>query len=881
CGDSETITVAALGHSWDDGEVIKEVSCTEDGEITYTCTRDDCNATKEETVSATGHNYVMTSTTATCTESGSVTNTCTRCGDSETITVAALGHSWDEGEVTTEATCTEAGVMTFKCTRDGCEGTKTEAIAATGHSYELISSSATCTSGGKISCKCSVCGDTLEDMEVEALGHSWDDGTVTTEATCTTAGQKTYTCTREGCEATKTETIAALGHDYEITSTTATCTTAGSVTYTCSRCNDTHTEQIADALGHDYQAEVTKEASCTEAGETTYTCSRCSDSYTEEIAALGHDWVKDDYESTVTCTSAGKIVYKCSRCEETKEEDSEALGHNYVGEIVTPVECEHNGYVTYTCTNCGYSYGSYIQQTGHTYDRTSGVTTAATCTTPEYTVYPCYRGDDTITEITKDALGHDFSGTPETTTDESGNTWNTYTCTRDGCDAHHIEEVIGEGEKAVTVSVWDGETVSESWLDTATTDEETGVTTYTIKSAEDLAGFAAYVNGDGAYDDHILDYTGATESSLSIGNYSSRSLPNCVIKLDTDIDLNNKLWTPIGTTDKGDVNAAHVFSGTFEGEGHTIYNLYVTEDSVPSSYGYGLFGYIWRATINNLTVENANVTGVGHVGALVGSTESLGEVNDIFSTITNCTVKGHIEVTGQLYVGGIVGSSHLTVIESCSVAGDSGSFIKGVYASISYDGSYVGGIAGYVTTSVTTTDRTNFLTHDQIHMYDISVSGLTISGTYYVGGLVGELLLANTSVTYVIGTKSSSETETSATGCSVSNCTIEITIVTDEYEETGDGVTEYLNSEEKNLYCGAAVGYISCKITISCAFTNVSLGYYPPKKSTTNYYYEGDPDNSNFGAGYYGTKSGTVTLTNCSGTIDIFDVTKVSSTDTD
>ena len=48
--------------------------------------------------------------------------------------------------------------------------------------------------------------------------HTWDGGTVTTAATCTEAGEKTYTCTV--CSATKTEVIAATGHSYADTTGT-------------------------------------------------------------------------------------------------------------------------------------------------------------------------------------------------------------------------------------------------------------------------------------------------------------------------------------------------------------------------------------------------------------------------------------------------------------------------------------------------------------------------------------------------------------------------------------------------------------------------------------------------------------------------------------
>ena len=46
--------------------------------------------------------------------------------------------------------------------------------------------------------------------------HTWDDGEVTTPATCTTDGVKTFTCTATGCGATKTETIGAKGHDFSV-----------------------------------------------------------------------------------------------------------------------------------------------------------------------------------------------------------------------------------------------------------------------------------------------------------------------------------------------------------------------------------------------------------------------------------------------------------------------------------------------------------------------------------------------------------------------------------------------------------------------------------------------------------------------------------------
>lgn len=73
--------------------------------------------------------------------------------------------------------------------------------------------------------------------------HTWNDGVVTTPATCTAAGEKTYTCTV--CGATKTEAIEALGHKWnETTVVYAANGNKGTKTYTCTVCNETKTEDI-------------------------------------------------------------------------------------------------------------------------------------------------------------------------------------------------------------------------------------------------------------------------------------------------------------------------------------------------------------------------------------------------------------------------------------------------------------------------------------------------------------------------------------------------------------------------------------------------------------------------------------------------------------
>ena len=87
---------------------------------------------------------------------------------------------------------------TFRCIRE----------TAHEHSYTAVVTPPTCTEKGYTTHTCS-CGDSYVDTYVDALGHAWDNGTVTKPATATEAGIKTYTCTR--CGETKTETIPAGG----------------------------------------------------------------------------------------------------------------------------------------------------------------------------------------------------------------------------------------------------------------------------------------------------------------------------------------------------------------------------------------------------------------------------------------------------------------------------------------------------------------------------------------------------------------------------------------------------------------------------------------------------------------------------------------------
>ena len=449
-------TTAALGHSWDGGRVTKVATCTTAGAKTYTCTR--CKKIRTETIAATGHKAVKdAAVAATCETTGKTEGShCSVCNTviKAQTTVAALGHSWDGGKITKAATCTTAGTKTYTCTR--CKKTRTETIAATGHkAVKDAAVAATCETTGKTEgSHCSVCGTVLKAQTTTvALGHNWDGGKVTKAATCTTAGTKTYTCTR--CKKTRTETIAATGHKaVKDAAVAATCETTGKTEGShCSVCNTVIKAQTTTAaLGHSWDSgKVTKAATCTAAGTKTYTCSRCKKTRTETIAATGHKAVKDAAVAA-TCETTGKTEGShCSVCNTVikAQTTTAALGHSWdSGKVTKAATCTTAGTKTYTCTRCKKTRTETIAATGHKAVKDAAV--AATCETAGKTEGSHCSVCNTVlkAQTTVAALGHSWDGgkiTKAATCTAAGT--KTYTCTR--CKKTRTETIVATGHKVV------------------------------------------------------------------------------------------------------------------------------------------------------------------------------------------------------------------------------------------------------------------------------------------------------------------------------------------------------------------------------------------------------------------------------------------------
>ena len=296
CGTTFRHTLPATGqHTWNEGVVTKEPTCTELGVRTFTCTV--CHNTRTEDIEAPGHEYGewVIDRDATCIEEGSKHRDCIRSDATQTESIPATGqHQWKVLS-TTAATCGQNGTVTYQC--EVCNETKTETLNATGqHSYGagVVTKAATCAEPGIMTYTCVVCNDSYtESIPVDKSTHKWDAGVVTKEPTCTADGVRTFTCSV--CGDTRTEAIKALGHEYGewVIDRDATCVEEGSKHRDCIRGDDTQTEVIPVSKTHTFgEWVITKEPTCTEKGERQRSCtiSGCVVTETEELPALGHQW---------------------------------------------------------------------------------------------------------------------------------------------------------------------------------------------------------------------------------------------------------------------------------------------------------------------------------------------------------------------------------------------------------------------------------------------------------------------------------------------------------------------------------------------------------------------------------------------------------------
>ena len=359
--------ISKTEHTWNSGVITTSPTCVERGVKIYTCNI--CQTTRTEELPATGNHQnteLRNAKEATCTAEGYTGDIyCQDCGTKLQTgnAIAKKAHTWDAGIVTKTATCTESGVKTYTCTL--CKATKTEEVPATGnheHTELRDAREATCAEDGYTGdLYCKDCGTKLQTGKTIAKkAHTWDAGVITTPASCTEKGIKTYTCT--SCGGTKTNELPSSGHKQKEVRNkkAATCMQSGYTgdTY-CKDCGKKLSSGKAIAkLAHKWDAGViTQEATCTEAGIRTYMCTVCESTKIEEIPANGHGETVTKFAKEATCKMEGYTgdLY-CMDCGELLEEGSviEKLPHQWdAGKITKKATTSTTGIRTYTCTKCG------------------------------------------------------------------------------------------------------------------------------------------------------------------------------------------------------------------------------------------------------------------------------------------------------------------------------------------------------------------------------------------------------------------------------------------------------------------------------------------------------------------------------------------------
>ncbi len=257
-------------------------------------------------------------------------------------------HTFDAGVVTTAPTETAEGVLTLTCTV--CKHQKTKVLAKVAHVHKFNES--VWEKDDTHHWHPATCAHTDQKSAFE--NHVWNEGVITTPATETTEGEKTYTCTK--CEQTKTSSIGKLDHvhtfdtenwDFDsenhwhpatcghadeknalaphtwnegVITTPATETTEGIKTYTCTKCGNTKTSSIGK-LDHVHTFDTENWAFDTENHWHPATCGHAD----EKNASAPHAWNDGVITKPADYGVAGEKTYTCNVCRTTKTEAIKAL----------------------------------------------------------------------------------------------------------------------------------------------------------------------------------------------------------------------------------------------------------------------------------------------------------------------------------------------------------------------------------------------------------------------------------------------------------------------------------------------------------------------------------------------------------------------------
>ena len=490
---------------------------------------------------------------------------------------------------------------------------------------------------------------------------------------------------------------------------------------------------------------------------------------------------KHEYVDNVvdpTCTEEGYTEHTCTKCQNTyRDANTASTGHNYVGEIIAPT-CSSEGYTKHFCSNCSDSYNdTYVAVTSHRFNGSSDCTYCS-FKHPEEAITPdteWYSKDKAVFNIeTKEQLaglaslvngGTSFANTViylEADIDLGYTPWTP----------------IGNAEFVFDGNfVGNGHTISN--LNLSSTGSIVGL--FGMVSGE-LSDFtidnaSVFVSGSNNYIGILCGYTTNKVTGIKVDGYvdakDSSNVGGIVGNTTFEISLCESTTKVHGFDNVGGiVGSAEVSTTEFK-------DLINYGNVTGGHYNGGLFGIV-KGNNSVIYIENSknygDVKGNSYIGGLVGQVE--GKVNSIIQSSVSSA-----SISGEYYVGGIAGQAVNVAISNCSnegseISGTSCILIGDVYyaylggyvgkgysvdrcinsADIKYTarGNYVGGIAGYISNSVTECTNNGAISgHDYVGGIaggvvtpnTISVLNLNntgaVSGNYRVGGIAGDWVFNN------------------------------------------------------------------------------------------------------------------------------------------
>ena len=207
--------------------------------------------------------------------------------------------------------------------------------------------------------------------------------------------------------------------------------------------------------------------------------------------------------------------------------------------------------------------------------------------------------------------------------------------------------------------------------------------------------------------DYYIDANGAYHFSNTIGlkwfaeQVNAGNLLNATVILDSDIDLaasraTGDNWTPISMT----TDYHKTFHGIFNGAGHTISGMIVSNEEAA-----GLFGYVYDAQIKNVVIDGATINSNHYAGGIVAWINNVAGNTTRPAIVENCSVKNSTI------------TSDPTVVD----------------ANGEYNGDKVGGIVGYACFGTSNYPTVN----EGARISDCSVEKVTIKGYRDLGGIAG------------------------------------------------------------------------------------------------------------------------------------------------